>query len=113
MIKEKIVDSINEKFDDDFEVIDIFHNTAPSDGKLRFCGYRHLSKMYDFYEVEFKFSKRVLDYLALHKRIKGLYYLANTKDKDRVRLFTTDKALVNRIKLYGEDFTKVANSYKR
>lgn len=113
MIKNQIVAAINEEFDDNFEVIDIFHNSVPNDGKLRFCGYRHLSKMYTFYEVEFKFSKRVLDYLALHKRIKGLYYLANTKDKERVKLFTTDKTLVNRIKLYGEDFTKVANSYKR
>ena len=113
MIKDEVVKVINEYFNDDFEITDIFHNTVPNDGKLRFCGYRHLSKLYQFHEIEFKFSKRLLDYLALHKRIKGLYYLANTREKDRVRLFTTDSTLVNRIKLYGADFTKVANSYKK
>jgi len=112
MIKEKLVDAINEQFDDTFEIIDIFFTSTPNDGKLRFCGYRHLCKMYTFYEAELKFSKRALDYLALHKRIKGLYYLANTKEKDVVKLYTTDRSIVNRLKLYGGDFEKLANSYR-
>lgn len=112
MIKQKIVDGLNETLDETFEITDIFHNADPRSGKLRFCGYRNLSKYYDFREVEFKFSGRAIDYIALQKLINGLYYVTSTKDKGVLRIFSTDHRLVNRIKLYGSDFEKIANSYK-
>lgn len=112
MKKQDIVDFINEEFEETFEIVDIFYNAEPRNGRLRFCGYRHLSNFYDFKEVEFKFQSRGFDIIALHKRIKGLYYISNTKDKDHIRLFATDHSLVNRIKIYGSDFTKIADAYK-
>lgn len=112
MNKQDIVECINRVYDETFEVVDIFYNLEPKNGRLRFCGYRHLSKHYDFKEVEFKFQSRGLDIIALHKRIKGLYYISKTKDKDRIRLFATDHSLVNRIKIYGADFTKIGDAYK-
>ena len=113
MIKQKIVDGLNKELDETFEITDIFHNADPENGKLRFCGYRNLSKYYEFRDVEFKFSNRAIDYIALQKMINGLYYISSTKEKGVIRIHSTDHRLVNRIKIYGCDFEKIANSYKR
>lgn len=110
--KKDIVNVINQKYDETFDITDIFYNLEPNSGRLRFCGYRNLSKMYTFKEVEFSFKARGSDIIALHKRIKGLYFLTATKDKDVMHLYATDHSLVNRIKIYGSDFTKIADSYK-
>lgn len=110
--KQDIVDLINHEMSESFEITDIFYNLDVTSGRLRFCGYRNLSKLYPFKDVEFTFKARGSDVIALHKRIKGLYFLTATKDKDVMHLYATDHSLVNRIKIYGSDFSKIADSYK-
>lgn len=111
MKKQDLVDKLNREIDDNYEVTDIFFNTTEGCGRLRFCGYRNLSKFYEFREIVILFNDRPNDYLALQKQIKGLYYMGSSKEKGSKTLYSTDISFVNTLKLFGNNFDRMTNSF--
>lgn len=113
-MKQSIVDYLNHQLDETFEVIDIFKTTAETNGMLTYCGYRHLKAYYEFHEIEVKFSDNVLNNVVLFGKIKGLYFVTSTKDQKVKRIYATDRGLLNRLKLYNNDFNKyVERTYEK
>lgn len=115
-LKQKIVDYINEYIrnedEEQYLLTDIFYTSGDNNGKLQFCGFRLLKKLYDFHEVEFSINESPLDYNTLVYNIQGFYYLYKKNASHKtLRMQTTDNKFVNKMKICNYDFDIFKETY--
>ncbi|ASV44188.1 hypothetical protein PBI_SCTP2_173 [Salicola phage SCTP-2] len=115
-VKQRLADYINEyvkeQNEQNFEVVDLFYMPHPTSGKLTFTGFRKIKNLYDFYELEFEINNSPLDYNTLCKVINGFYYIYNkNQSSKKIRMQTTDRKFVNKMKISQYDFEVFKNHY--
>lgn len=96
--KNKIIDYLNERDSETYELLDIFQRITPKHGGLHYFGYKLLKNEYDFDSVEITFTKSIREYSQLTTQLKGLYYMTSI-NKGKATLFSTDKYIINILKL--------------
>lgn len=115
-IKKQIVQYINQNKEEDvdeYSISDIFYSEYPNNGKLTFCGFKLLRKLYTFYEVKVELQNTAHEFMTLLSYIDGLYYISKTRYKNIFLIHTTDQKFYNRMKIIKGNFKKLQESFDR
>lgn len=109
--KYKIVEYLNKRDNETYQLLDIFQRITPKHGGLHFFGYKLLKNEYEFTTIEITFTKSLREYSQLTKELKGLYYMT-VVNKSKATLHTTDQYMAYLLKLSDGMFNEFAELNK-
>lgn len=113
--KQRILNYINKRDNETYELLDIFQKLSLTHGGLHPLGYKLLKNDYKFMPVEINnFKSTPNEYLLLGTFVKGLFYMTKPKD-NKTTIYLTDSYTANVIQLSGGNMVELAdtiNSYR-